>query len=143
MTAPECTLLRECGNYLVIEHNGDVYSCDFFVESQWKLGNVMKERLHVMLNSARQNQFGKAKAAITDVCKKCQWLLFCWGGCSKDRRNNPQNNEDNYFCRSYKMFFAHADARLRTMAKTWKREQQMAQLQKEGFNWIVFSPINF
>ena len=124
MTAPECTLLRECGNYLVIEHNGDVYSCDFFVEHQWKLGNVMKKQLHAMLNSDRQNQFGKAKAAITDACRKCRWLLFCRGGCLKDRRNNPQDKEVSYFCRSYKMFFAHADARLRTMAKEWKWEQQ-------------------
>ena len=61
---PDCTLSSECGNYLVIEHDGSVYACDFFVDDHWKLGHVMEGRLVHMLNSARQNGFGRRKAGL-------------------------------------------------------------------------------
>lgn len=119
--APDCTLARACGLYLVIEHTGDIYSCDFFVEDAWKLGNVMTGRLSDMLNSSRQIEFGNWKATIHDECKTCPWLRNCWGGCTKDRIRNPQEKGPNHFCRSYKMFFEHADTRLTEMALQWRQ----------------------
>ncbi len=56
-TPPDCALLEECGVYLVVEHNGDVYSCDFFVDPEHRLGNVMEGRLDDMLNSGAQRGF--------------------------------------------------------------------------------------
>jgi uncharacterized protein len=119
--APDCTLARACGLYLVVEHTGDIYSCDFFVEDAWKLGNVMTGHLSEMLNSSRQVEFGNWKAATHDECKTCPWLRTCWGGCTKDRIRNPQEKGPNHFCRSYKMFFEHADARLTEMALQWRQ----------------------
>jgi uncharacterized protein len=121
---PECTLLKECGVYVVVEHNGDVYSCDFFVEPEWKLGNVMENDLLHMLNSQNQKKFGRMKAELPKDCRKCQWLRYCRGGCTKDRIRDPQDQGLNHFCQSYKMFFEHADNRLKSMAEDWKRREQ-------------------
>jgi uncharacterized protein len=117
---PECDLRAECGNYLVIEHNGDVYACDFFVEEGWKLGNVMEGKLIHMLNSARQNEFGRIKADLPEACLACEWLRFCRGGCTKDRLRDPRDGGLNHFCDGYKMFFAHTDPHLRRLAENWK-----------------------
>ncbi len=117
---PECDLLPECGSYVVVEHNGDVYACDFFVEERWKLGNVMEGKLVHMLNSGRQTEFGRLKADLPEACHTCPWLGFCRGGCPKDRRRDPRDRGLNHFCQAYKMLFAHADARMRKLAAEWK-----------------------
>jgi len=116
---PECTLFAACGGYLVVEHNGDVFSCDFFVEEAWRLGNVMSGRLDHMLNSARQREFGRRKAALPAKCRVCQWLFRCRGGCPKDRLRDPRDGGLNHFCRAFETFFEHADARLRELAESW------------------------
>ena len=135
--APECTLLPECGEYLVIEHNGDVFSCDFYVEPDWKLGNVLDGELAQMLASPRQRRFGRRKAELPPECRTCRWLAHCRGGCPKERLGTPLppregpgeglgNGPDgglSYFCPAYKMFFSHADTRLRRLAERWLREQ--------------------
>lgn len=120
---PECTLRKECGVYVVVEHNGDVYSCDFFVEPRWKLGNIKDRKLADMLNSQRQREFGLLKSALPDSCRECGWLVRCRGGCTKDRLRDPRDHGLSHFCESYKMFFAHADARFKTLAEDWKKEQ--------------------
>ncbi len=126
LSPPECTLLPNCGVYVVVEHNGDVYSCDFFVEPEWKLGNVMEGNLTEMLNSERQDEFGQMKADLPRACKNCRWLKYCRGGCTKDRLRDPRDKKLNHFCLSYKMFFEHADARLRQFAEDWKEQQAKA-----------------
>ncbi len=71
MPPPECTLLEECGCYVVVEHNGDVYSCDFFVQPEWKLGNLMKGNLNDFLNGDQQTRFGCLKKEIPPECVDC------------------------------------------------------------------------
>ena len=124
LEAPDCTLAKECGSYLVIEHNGDVFACDFFVEDNWKLGNVNENRLDDMLNSPRQEEFGKLKSAVPEECVSCKWLKKCRGGCTKDRIRDVRDNGSNHFCESYKIFFEHADAKLIGLAEQWKRNQK-------------------
>lgn len=123
LNAPDCTLMKNCGSYVVVEHNGDVFSCDFFVENTWKLGNVMTHRLDEMLNSPRQEEFGNMKASLPEECTTCEWLRQCQGGCTKDRIRDPQDKGSNHFCQSYKMFFAHADSRLTVLANQWLENQ--------------------
>ncbi len=132
LPAPECTLLKECGVYVVIEHNGDVFACDFFVDPEWKLGNIMSNRLIDMLNSAKQNRFGQLKASLPDDCKNCPWLYACRGGCTKDRIHNPSNRRLNHFCRSYKVFFSYAEERFKELAAAWKRKNTPAELSNHG-----------
>jgi uncharacterized protein len=132
---PECTLLDECGNYLVIEHNGDVFACDFFVEPAWRLGNVMTDSLTALLNSQKQNSFGRMKADLPAVCLDCPWLQHCRGGCTKDRLRDPQDRGVNHFCKAYQQFFRHADAAFKRLAEWWHRDQVRQKIQaavKEG-----------
>lgn len=119
--SPECTHQDECGTYLVIEHNGNVYPCDFFVEDELLLGNVHNDRLIEMLNSEKQKNFGMVKKKRKEVCAGCQWLAKCYGGCIKDRVKNPADRHHLYFCESYKMFYSHADGRLAKLAEEWKK----------------------
>jgi uncharacterized protein len=115
LAAPECTLLPECGVYLVVEHNGDVFSCDFFVEPRWHLGNLLTHSLSELLNSPKQIEFGRLKTNLPAECAHCEWLTHCWGGCPKDRLGD--------FCQSFKIFFAHSDDKLRKLAEAWKKQQ--------------------
>ena len=117
---PECTLLAECGNYLVVEHNGDVYACDFFVEPEWKLGSVLEGKLGHLLNSSRQAEFGRRKARLPAPCRACPWLRYCRGGCPKDRLRAPADGGLSHFCAGLKRFFSHADPKFRELAAAWK-----------------------
>ena len=140
LESPECTLLEECGIYVVVEHNGDVYACDFFVEPDWKLGSIKDGKLIDMLNSDKQMEFGRMKAELPALCESCKWLIHCRGGCTKDRIRDPRDKKLNHFCESYKMFFEHADTSLRKLAESWKEEQAhlvrrdsvLAAIQQEG-----------
>lgn len=123
MLPPECTLLPECGIYVVVEHDGSVYSCDFFVGSDWKLGDIREGNLKEFLNSDRQLEFGRMKSRLPEPCKTCKWLKYCRGGCTKDRIRDPQSHNLSHFCQSYQMFFEHADQQLQQLAERWKAQQ--------------------
>ncbi len=124
---PECTLLPECGNYMVVEYNGDVFACDFFVEEEWKLGNVLTGSLLEMLNSGRQKEFGQIKAHMPRECAACQWKSHCQGGCIKDRLRDPADMGSNHFCGSFIRFFEHSDKELKQLAREWQREQRILE----------------
>ncbi len=117
LPAPECTLQPECGTYLVVEHNGDVYPCDFFVEPKERLGNVMKDSLFDLLNSDRQQAFGRRRVDMPPACRRCQWLSYCFGGCPKDRIHRVGDFYKNHLCESYRNFFEYADERLHQIAE--------------------------
>jgi len=139
LEAPECTMMKECGPYVVVEHNGNVYSCDFFVDPKWKLGNVMTNRMTAMLNSKKQQAFGAAKAVLPGECRRCPWLSKCYGGCTKDRIKDPQDNRKPRFCQSYKMFFAHADSTMQILAEDWKKNQHdMRERERTGGTYNAF-----
>ena len=127
MQAPECTLRKECGIYTTIEHTGDVYSCDFFVEPKWKLGNIMQGRLIDMLNSKKQAQFGAMKAQLPRKCKTCTWYKHCFGGCTKDRVKDVRDSGMPRFCQSTIDFLEYADPVYKQLAKQWHEQQKDLQ----------------
>lgn len=120
---PECIHTRECGTYVVVEHNGNVYSCDFFVEQRHRLGNIRHGRIIDMLNSKEQDEFGKAKALLPRKCKLCCWYQKCFGGCTKDRIKDPHDQRQPRFCLAYQMFFEYADEHLKRLADDWQMKQ--------------------
>ncbi len=126
MTPPECIFAKECGLYVVVEHNGDVFPCDFFVEEHLKLGNIKTDSLSDMLNSPEQTAFGASKSALPAKCLSCNWLKLCRGGCLKDRIKDHNSIIINHLCESYEIFFSHADQRFRKLAAKWKEEQRAA-----------------
>lgn len=119
---PMCTLQSRCGNYLVVEHNGNVYSCDFYVDPQNFLGNIHDLNLFDMLNSPKHTVFGEQKGELTEACCQCKWLKFCQGGCTKDRINKDQVS---YLCSSYRTFLEYAYPRMSILADEWVREQRV------------------
>jgi uncharacterized protein len=129
--APECTLMKECGSYLVVEHNGNMYSCDFFVEPKWRVGNIMHDQIINLLNSKIQKNFGSAKAILPHECLRCNWLHNCYGGCTKDRIKDPADQGNPRFCISTKMFLSYADPILKKWAVQWKEQQAFVQMNNQ------------
>ena len=100
-----------CGRAVALEHNGDVYSCDHFVYPEYLLGNVKTASYSHMLDSPRQNAFGRGKfETLPKQCRACPVLKLCWGGCPKHRFDKTADGEPglNYLCLSYFAFFKHA-----------------------------------
>ncbi len=119
LPSSECTFANECGNYLVVEHNGDVFSCDYFVQPETKLGNIQTHSLDEMLNSAKQKEFGLRKRKKNSDCSACKYYKFCYGGCPKYRFS--KNGESfNYHCNAYKIFFDKAHSFFLKMSEEWK-----------------------
>lgn len=105
-----CTNSIECGSYFVVEHNGDVFACDFFVTSRWRLGNIMETPLWEIAASEKFAQFTRAKGEVGEVCRSCRFLDRCWGGCQKHRTVlGGEVSDPSYFCKAYKRLFAHVE----------------------------------
>ena len=114
-----CVFAPTCGDALVIEHNGDLYSCDHYVYSRYRLGNVLTDSLEAMVDSPQQRSFGEAKqTALPRYCLECDYLFACNGECPKHRFVNTPDGEPglNYLCPAYKRFFSHVDPYMRFMA---------------------------
>ncbi|MBN1444478.1 MAG: anaerobic sulfatase maturase [Candidatus Omnitrophica bacterium] len=111
-----CSLKKQCGEYLVVEHNGDVYPCDFFVDAQFKLGNLLETSLEELFKKAKED-FGKLKEVSVPECDNCQWGFICNKGCLWFRRVNKGNLLDrDYLCEAYRKFFPYAIERLKMLA---------------------------
>lgn len=99
-----CQFAPVCGNAGIIEHNGDVYSCDHFVYPQYKVGSVLEDDPRDIFNSPAQIRFGEEKrSGLSEECRSCPVLNLCYGGCPKHRFVSGQN----YLCPGYKKFFTH------------------------------------
>jgi radical SAM protein with 4Fe4S-binding SPASM domain len=104
---------------LVIEHNGDVYACDHCVYHQYKVGNIMDDKLPDMVEKSLQSGLGVLKeAALPGCCKECDVLAACQGGCPKHRFMKTDHDEPglHYPCEGYRKFFFHIRKYLRAMA---------------------------
>jgi uncharacterized protein len=114
-----CIFEETCGKALIIEHNGDLYSCDHFVYPTYHLGNVRGHTIRDMVASPEQERFGLDKRdTLPKYCRECDYRFACNGGCPKYRFTRTPDGEDglNYLCQGYKMFFGHVDPYLRFMA---------------------------
>jgi uncharacterized protein len=119
-----CVFSPTCGNALALEHNGDLYSCDHFVEPDYLLGNIRDTHLAELVASQRQRQFGQDKQdSLPAYCRDCEVRFACHGGCPKDRFITTPDGEPglNYLCAGYKMFFHHIDGPMRGMADLIRR----------------------
>jgi uncharacterized protein len=105
-----CVFRETCGDVPVIEHNGDFFCCDHFVDAEHRLGNIMETPLVELLESPAQRAFGNAKSEMLPrICRECDVLEMCHGGCPKDRILRTPDGEAglNYLCSGYKRFFGH------------------------------------
>ncbi len=115
-----CVHARTCGDAVALEHNGDLYSCDHFVEPAYLLGNIANgPTMLELVESDQQRAFGAAKFDdLPQYCRRCEVQFACNGGCPKDRFATTPDGEPglNHLCAGYKAFFAHIDEPMRTMA---------------------------
>jgi len=114
-----CIFGPTCGQGVALEHNGDLYSCDHFVEPNHLLGNILATPLIELVGSEKQRKFGMAKRdTLPRYCRKCEFLPICNGECPKNRFTNTPDGEGglNYLCEGYRKFFSHADRPMRMMA---------------------------
>jgi len=114
-----CIFEETCGTALVMEHNGDLYSCDHFVEPRHELGNIQEISLVEMVGSEQQRQFGLAKRdMLPRYCRECQVRFICNGGCPKNRILRTPDGQPglNYLCEGYKAFFTRIDRPMQIMA---------------------------
>jgi uncharacterized protein len=114
-----CVFAPTCGNALAMEHNGDLYACDHFVEPDYILGNILEENMLDLVASDQQRKFGRDKLdTLPRYCLECEVRFVCHGGCPKNRFIKTPEGEDglNYLCAGYRHFFNHIDFPMRIMA---------------------------
>jgi uncharacterized protein len=131
-----CIHAPTCGYGPALEYNGDLYSCDHFVEPRYLLGNIHETHMLELVSSARQRKFGDDKRdSLTAQCQRCAVKPLCNGGCPKDRFAVSRDGDpgQNYLCPGLELFFTH----------TMPAMQQMVQLLRQGrppsyvMSWIA------
>ncbi|MCX6239202.1 MAG: anaerobic sulfatase maturase [Bacteroidia bacterium] len=120
-----CIFKKTCGGVPVMERNGDVYSCDHFVNHDHLLGNINQKHLTALLDHPKQVTFGQAKFnTLPGYCLKCEVLEMCNGECPKNRfiKSSEGENGLNYLCEGYKKFFTHCTPFIDAIAEVWKTQ---------------------
>jgi uncharacterized protein len=126
-----CIFRKVCGDVPVIEHNGDFFSCDHFVDANHHLGNINDRPLIDLLESKKQIAFGQSKSdSLPRYCRDCDVLPMCNGECPKNRFILTPTGEAglNYLCGGYKLFFKHAQPFVEELANLWRRQNLEQQV---------------
>jgi uncharacterized protein len=120
----QCGLSGSCSCQMVIEADGGVYPCDFYVLDEWRLGSVLTESFADLVRTPAALRFVADSRQHPTACRDCRWYPLCRAGCRRDRIPDPQNPDEpamNRFCQAYQMFFAGAVPRLERLANTWRQ----------------------
>lgn len=112
-----CAMNGRCSIQMVIESDGSVYPCDFYVLDHWELGNVKNDSFIEIIGKSRANEFVSESDEINSKCHTCQWFGLCLGSC-KRYQMGKRGDYTNYYCDSYKAFFEHAHTRMREIARS-------------------------
>lgn len=129
-----CFFRSCCGDALILEYNGDLYSCDHFVYPAYRLGNIHETPLRALARSQAQRRFGESKRDnLPTQCQQCPVLFACRGECPKHRFLVTSQGERgiNYFCEAYKRFFNHIDPYMKFMANELRHQRPPANV----MNW--------
>jgi uncharacterized protein len=126
-----CVFSETCGLALALEHNGDLYSCDHYVEPDYLLGNIAETPMIEMVASDQQRQFGLAKRdTLPRFCRECEVRFACHGGCPRNRFSTTPDGDAglNYLCPGYKSFFEHVDPHMRVMSDLLSRGRAPSEI---------------
>lgn len=108
-----CSFGRSCSDYIVVEHNGDAFCCDFFVDEEFRLGNISQTPIEALAGGEIKREFAAKKNQLGNKCFLCRYCDLCRGGCPKERLIlGDDYKQPSYLCQAYKMFFEHAMPRL-------------------------------
>lgn len=108
-----CCYNDSCSSYLVVEHNGDCYPCDFFVFGEWKIGNLIKSDIRTIINSPLRSKFAYLKTDLPEACRGCRIVPFCKGDCTRFRYL-PETGYKNIseYCTAIKKVYHHIEPHL-------------------------------
>lgn len=126
-----CIFAPTCGDALALEHNGDLYSCDHYVEPDHLLGNIGTDRMLELVASPRQRAFGEHKRdSLPAYCRGCEVRYACNGGCPRERFISAPDGEAglNYLCAGYRHFFTHTAEAMRRMAELIRHGRQPREI---------------
>ncbi len=126
-----CVFNEHCGSALALEHNGDLYACDHYVDPDYLLGNITENPMLDLAHSQKQRDFGMAKKdSLPKFCRECEVRFACHGGCPKNRFKKTPTSEEglNYLCEGYKAFFRHIDAPMKFMATELSAQRSPARV---------------
>ena len=114
-----CIFAERCGSSVALEHNGDLYACDHFVEPEYRLGNIGEKPLAELVDQRMLRRFGQEKlAGLPRQCRECEVRFACNGECPRNRFARTAAGEEglNYLCAGYRAFFNHIDMPMKAMA---------------------------
>ena len=126
-----CIFRPTCGDIPVVEHNGDFFSCDHYVDKEHCLGNIRETPLVELLESAAQRAFGQAKLdTLPRYCQECEVRTMCNGECPKNRFLHTPDGEAglNYLCEGYKRLFTHCRPFVAEVVAEWRRQSQKQKM---------------
>jgi uncharacterized protein len=126
-----CVHSETCGLALALEHTGDLYSCDHFVEPEHKLGNIREDRMIDLIVLPQQRAFGQAKReSLPRYCRECDVRFACHGGCPKDRFAATPDGEPglHFLCPSYQSFFRHIRPTMEAMCELLRADRAPAEI---------------
>jgi len=133
LPASLCIFAQTCGDELALEHNGDLYSCDHFVEPDHFLGNILQTPMIELVAGEKQRKFGGDKQdTLPRHCRQCRFLFACNGECPKNRfiRTPDGDSGLNYLCSGYRTFYSHAEQTMRIMADLLRKGQNANGIMK-------------
>jgi uncharacterized protein len=119
-SSPVCIFSQQCGESIVVEHNGDVYACDHCVYPEHRLGNIVDDEPLELIEASKKRGFGMNKdQLLPNWCRKCEAMKACWGGCPKHRFTTTPQGEPglNYLCVGYKKYFLYIRRYLKVIAQ--------------------------
>jgi uncharacterized protein len=126
----DCTFGRRCDGYVVVEHNGDVFCCDFFVDEKYRLGNMCQTPIEKLFASDIKRRFAEYKNKISNKCMVCRYSDICRGGCLKDRIVLGDDfSRPSILCDAYKKIFEYCVPKLTVLAADFVYSQG----RKRGF----------
>lgn len=121
--AGQCTMEPSCGGYLVVEHNGDLYPCDFFVEKEWLLGNIRKQGWAEIRAGEKYRRFAAMKATLPAGCGGCPFLEFCFGDCTRHRSFDGRDfTRKSTLCEGIRMFLEETLPAFKALAEDVRKK---------------------
>ena len=120
----DCAMRPACDTYFVVEHNGDIFPCDFFVEPRWRLGNITTTPWNGLFAGQLQQQFSRRKSNWNAACSACEWRPYCAGDCPKHRPASAGDTRPiSRLCQGWKMFYTHAYPGFQRLADQLRKER--------------------
>ncbi len=122
-----CDMVGHCNMNAVLESDGSMYPCDFYVLDEFKVGNINESSFEELFKSEAEMRFLRTSLAVDEKCKVCRYFKICRGGCRRHKELTAEGNYENRFCESYKYFFE------RNIDKMIKTAEYVMKIRRENF----------